>query len=97
MLGMHGVKDDNGAGGGNNESLNYSYSAAASDSDMSISYDGNSNLETSNLFLGQCNRLAEKWNCPDCFSEWEEETCCMACGFRADKDTVTEKDFKKEE
>jgi hypothetical protein len=58
MLGMHGVKDDNGAGGGNDESLNYSYSAAASDSDMSISYDGNSNLETSNLFLGQCNRLS---------------------------------------
>ena len=87
MLGMHGVKDDNGAGGGNNESLDYSYSSSASNSDMSISYDGSTNLKTSTLFL----------NCPECFSKWEEGTYCRACGFEADEDTVTEKDFKKEE
>ena len=31
MLGMYGVKDENGAGGGNDESLKYSYSTAAID------------------------------------------------------------------
>ena len=87
MLGMHGVKDDNGAGGGSFDSLNYSYSSSASNCDMSISYDGSTNLETSTLFL----------NCPECLSKWEEGTYCRACGFEADEDTVTEKDFKKEE